>query len=99
MAYEWNELGINEITNLYLYGQTTTPSDLTSSSLIRPGTPANAVIPPIEVNIASYMESGPGRFAYGSKSSLVQAFFGVSMFTGVQDSWFEPGQINGVRLH
>ena len=24
-TYQWNQLGINEITNQYLYGQTTTP--------------------------------------------------------------------------
>ncbi|PPK76527.1 hypothetical protein B0F87_103134 [Methylobacter tundripaludum] len=36
MAYDWTQLGVKEITNLYLYGQPTTASDLTSESLIRP---------------------------------------------------------------
>lgn len=34
--YQWNQLGINEVTNLYLYGQTIKPADLLSESLIRP---------------------------------------------------------------
>ena len=35
MAYDWIQLGVKEITNLYLYGTTTTPTDLASETLIR----------------------------------------------------------------
>lgn len=84
MAYDWTQLGINEITNLYLYGTTTTPDDLANDSLIRPvGDP-----PPIGVDTTSYMLTGPGRFALGSKSWLVEEFF-----SGVIDlSWMEAGR-------
>ena len=33
MAYDWTQLGIKEITNLFLYGTPTTPSDLASKPL------------------------------------------------------------------
>lgn len=31
----WNALGINEITNLYLYGDLTTPANLQDEALIK----------------------------------------------------------------
>ncbi|MEQ1588766.1 MAG: hypothetical protein ABL902_00235, partial [Gallionella sp.] len=77
MTYDWTQLGINEITNLYLYGQLTPPADLASASLIKP-TAQNAIGMTIEVYMTSYMSTGPGRFALGSESSLVQAFFSSS---------------------
>lgn len=36
MIYDWTQIGIKEITNLFLYGQLTTPLDLTDDALIRP---------------------------------------------------------------
>jgi len=36
MAYDWSQLGVKEITHLYLYGDLNTPSDLTSTDLLRP---------------------------------------------------------------
>lgn len=71
MAYDWSQLTENEITNLYLYGSPTTPTDRINDALIRPA----SVETTIQVNMASYMATGPGRFALGSESPLVQAFF------------------------
>ncbi|MHB1230877.1 MAG: hypothetical protein ACYCY3_11290, partial [Halothiobacillus sp.] len=95
MTYDWTQLGINEITNLYLYGEPTTPTDLTNEALIRPkeiqeikdvrdGVYFGAKI---TVDMASYMETGPGRFALGSSSKLVQTFFDLR----VDMSWMKPG--------
>lgn len=75
MRYDWTQLSEKEITNLYLYGTLTTPTDLTNDALIRPaGAP-----PPIEVNMASFMATGPGRFALGSQSALVETFFSTAL--------------------
>jgi hypothetical protein len=89
MAYDWTQLGNKEITNWYLYGRSTTPSDLTDGALIRPKDVSNAVRygANIEVNMASYMTGGPGRFALGSESDLVQAFFSIN----INLSWMAPG--------
>jgi len=74
MAYDWTQLGVTEITNLFLYGSITTPSDLTNESLLRLPYATNPP-PPIQVNADTFMAAGPGRFALGSQSSLVEAFF------------------------
>lgn len=63
MALEWNQIGVKEITNQYLYGTLTTPSDLTSVALLR-----SVESSTIDVNMASFMATGPGRFALGAKS-------------------------------
>lgn len=88
MAYDWSELDISKITSLYLYGTETPPSNLLDDALIRPDQPSR-----IEVNMASFMESGPGRFALGSESALVQAFF--ETFSGHDLKafpWIEAGR-------
>ena len=76
MAYDWTQLTNELITNLFLYGQTTTPNDLVSESVIRPldttDTYENNLH--IQLEMASYMTTGPGRFALGALSPLVQAF-------------------------
>lgn len=86
MAFEWFQLGNDVITNLYLYGTVTTPSNPLSDTRIRPAPLATPTT--IEVYQASFMETGPGRFARGSRSSLVEAFFNEA----VDRSWFVPGQ-------
>jgi VCBS repeat-containing protein len=68
--YKWSQLGINEITNLYLYGATTKPQDLTSEALIR----ANGYTRPVQLDAVSFMENGPGRFANGVTISVVKDF-------------------------
>lgn len=84
MVYEWNQVGIEEITNLYLYGAVLTPTNLADDDLIRDSNVAVV----IQVDIDSFMESGPGRFALGSQSALVEEFF--SEFTDL--SWLESNR-------
>lgn len=84
MAYEWNQIEIEEITNLYLYGGVVTPPNLASESVIR-GPDKRTVI---QVNTASFMESGSGRFALGGQSALMDAFFSKT----IDFSWVEPGR-------
>jgi len=78
MVYDWSQIGINEITNLYLYGQLTPPSDLTSDALLRPADYTK----PIDMDMVSFMATGPGRFAVGAKSSLVTDFMMEIPFIG-----------------
>lgn len=78
MAYDWTQLGINEITNFYLYGWPSNPRNLTTDALIRSsdsgieGDPRYGA--DIDVNMASFMETEPGRFALGSESNLIKFF-------------------------
>ena len=83
MAYDWAQLTEKEITNLYLYGTPTTPTDLTNDARIRPAGPGAT----IDVNMASFMADGPGRFALGSQSALVETFFS----TATDLSWMQVG--------
>ena len=66
------QVSAKEITNLYLYGQPTTPSNLEDDSLIRDSTVPNTIK---EIDTSEFMETGPGRFAVGSQFELVQKFF------------------------
>jgi uncharacterized protein YegL len=61
----------NDITNLYLYGQITTPVNLLDDNLIRP---KNAVTT-VNVDVRELMAGGAGRFAIGSQFELVKRFF------------------------
>ena len=90
MIYNWTQIGIKEITSLYLYKQMATPSDLTNETIIRPKDVSETMRygADIEVDMLTYMTTGPGRFALGSESAMVQAFFST-----VSDlSWMEPGK-------
>jgi Ca2+-binding RTX toxin-like protein len=84
MTYDWTQITNELITNLFLYGQTTTPVDLASDSLIRPAddfdTPADNIH--IQVDMVSYMTDGPGRFALAALSPLVQAFMTYKPIAG-----------------
>ncbi len=68
--YTWNQLGIVELTNLFLYGGITQPADLSSESRIRE---ADA-IKPIFMDAVSFMATGPGRFANGAQIKVVDMF-------------------------
>ena len=59
-----------QVTNLYLYGTTTRPADLTDGSLLQPR-PAGA----IAVDVNDYMTSGAGRFVGASDFDFVTDFF------------------------
>lgn len=69
----WKDLSINTMTNLFLYGQMDTPSDLQDESLIRqpeiPKEPQTTTI--VLTDIASFMTEAPGRYANGVQSELV----------------------------
>ncbi|MBU2714413.1 hypothetical protein, partial [Zooshikella harenae] len=61
---------VEEMTNLYLYGEKTTPSDLSDESLIRD----KDYRTPIEVDVNDYMD-GPGRFASPVFFETIKLFF------------------------
>ena len=64
-------LTIEQVTNLYLYGQADTPADLTDENLVRnPGTGVS-----YQVDTLDYMLNGPGRFASPAFFDIVQLFF------------------------
>lgn len=65
---------LEKITNLFLYGQETTPTDLIDDELIRPSDPLT-LPPEFHVNLQDFMDTGAGRFAIGAQFELVQAFF------------------------
>ena len=73
------QLNKNNITNLYLYGQLSTPNNLVDSNIIRPKDNNIAVREPsdtsIEVEVPEFMATGGGRFALPSQFELIQKFF------------------------
>ena len=85
MAYDWNEISIEKMICQYLYGKMSAPSDFLDNSIIRPSDPEFVSI--VKVNMYSFMESGPGRFAFGAESKLVETFFN----SATDLSWMEPG--------
>lgn len=90
MVYDWTQLGVKEITNFFLYGDINTPSDRINDALIRPKDVSKTIRygADVEVNMASYMATGPGRFALGSQSKLVETFFS----TATNLSWMVVGR-------
>lgn len=58
------------IISQYLYGSTSAPANFFSSALIRDAGPTI-----LEVSRSEYFTTGPGRFAQGAMSSLVDQFF------------------------
>jgi hypothetical protein len=66
-----------EITNLYLYGTKSTPSNLVDDKLIRPAT--LPVPTAVEVDKNDFMKS-VGRFAVGAQFELVKKFFDPGFF-------------------
>lgn len=71
MIYSWKDLTVEKITNLFLYGVDEVPADLGDDKFIRS---ANKGVE-IEVDVKSFMYTGPGRFARGSQSEMVSRFF------------------------
>ena len=66
------EFSAKEATNLYLYKQSTTPSNLEDDSLIKGSAGPNIIK---EVDTPKFMTTGAGRFAVGSQFELVEKFF------------------------
>ncbi len=68
-------LTAKEITNYYLYGTKSTPTNKVDENLIRSGTTRdNSVGATIQVDLAGFMQS-VGRFAIGSQFDLINIFF------------------------
>jgi hypothetical protein len=83
-------LTAKEITNWYLYGQETTPTNLVNSNLMRP---LDDVIR-INVDIPSLMNpnTGAGRFAVGSQFELIRKFFNPDI--SISPDTYNKKQIN-----
>ena len=72
-------LQVKEVTNLYLYGQLTTPINLADDQWIRPE-PANWLA--YDVNLADFMNIGAGRFAVGGQFDFIGEFLeGTSLLS------------------
>ena len=78
------------ITNFYLYGAATKPTDLVRDSLIREGTALDNLPHDVEIALdaVSFMLSGPGRYGYGAISPVVSGFM----------SWTDIPRIPGQRI-
>lgn len=63
------------ITNLFLFGQQSRPSNLVDDSLIRPKEISPSFI---DINVNEYMNSGPGRFANPAFFDVIKLFFAGS---------------------
>ncbi|WP_454762239.1 hypothetical protein [Caulobacter segnis] len=79
-------LNIENVTNLYLFGQTTRPADLASDVLIRPEGDGAFVT----VDGAQFMGQGGGRFAVGAAFAIIQRFF--------EDDTLAPGTYSKLDL-
>jgi Ca2+-binding RTX toxin-like protein len=92
MNVNWQALTIDAITNLYLYGQWETPTDLADAAIINHD-PVQVTI----TNVGSYMETGPGVYANASQSLIVSDFFNTDKIpdTGV-DQTFTLSQVIGI---
>jgi Ca2+-binding RTX toxin-like protein len=65
-----------EVTNWFLYGQSTRPTNLVSDALIRANPLPLSQKPPVpDQNMNEFMKTGPGRFAKGASIELVDKFF------------------------
>ncbi len=79
MGMNWTQLSMDDMTMLFLYGSFSVPSELTNDALIRPGSYEQSTVgATITIDAVSYMArfTGPGRFAYGSLSPIIQEFMG-----------------------
>src|ERR1700730_6347273 len=66
-------LDFRSITNIFLYGQTTTPDLL--NRIRSPNSPSDIV----QIDASSFMgPNGPGRYALPSQSAFVQGFFSAA---------------------
>lgn len=86
MGMNWHSLSMDDITTLFLYGSYAVPADLTDDSRVRIGSYAEHTVgATITIDAVSYMagavttdlisgQTGPGRFAFGSLSSLINEF-------------------------
>jgi len=81
------------ITNLYLYGQTTTPENLANANLIRPAD----VTTPTTQDVVTFMTTGAGRFATGFQFDLVKWFLDPAPF-GYRSPSISVGEYSAAEL-
>jgi hypothetical protein len=88
MKYNLASLSNEQITNLYLYGQPDTPSDLGSDTLLRGQEVADTAqaLTVVSLDAVSCMSEGPGRFALGPKATIVTTFM-----TGISSTFANTG--------
>lgn len=81
----------SSVLNLYLFGQTGTPSDLLQNTWANR---SNEVGETVDLDTAQFMTTGAGRFATGAQSALVQAFFnsGSTLAEGI----YSKAQLAGI---
>ena len=92
------QLNRTNITNLYLYGQLSTPSNLLDDNLIRPEDNNIAIREAndtsIEVEAPEFMLNGGGRFALPSQFKLIQKFFDPN--TSIQAGTYDKLTLNNL---
>ncbi len=71
----WNQLSVNTMTNLFLYGTENTPANHTDR-LRTTAEYQDEVI--VELQMDSYMTTGAGRYAHPSMATFVQDFFNLT---------------------
>ena len=99
MAYNWTQITNELITNLFLYGKPTTPTDLASETLIRSADASgDADNLHITIDMAGYMTDGPGRFALAALSPLVQAFMTYKPIAGEHGTGLSGGQKQRIAI-
>lgn len=86
------QLTKENITNLYLYGQLSTPDNLVDSNLIRPAdnNTREANDPSVRVEVPEFMATGAGRFAIPSQFELIDRFFELPFFNPVTNAPLIP---------
>lgn len=81
-----------QVTNTYLYGSETKPTDIATDSLIRP---KDIISPVIDVKLDEYM-AGPGRFVLPGSFNVIEYFLNPSLYA---DSFkLEPGTYSKDQL-
>ena len=96
----WQELDIEAMTNLYLYGTLNAPSNKADETLIRESGKTTTIY--ID-NVSSFMNDGPGRFAVGGSSSIVKQFMEGGLFSVPGEykasAYFSSFQSSSLGMH
>lgn len=70
--FSWDQLSINKVVNLFLYGSTTTPRYYEERLRSTPEYNDTVIV---QVAMEGFMTSGPGRYAKAANAKFVQDFF------------------------
>ncbi len=68
----WKNLDIHKMTNIYLYGTKDTPEDYGDRLRTKE---QYENIPTVKLDMVSYMDDGPGRYAHAAKAKILRDFF------------------------